>query len=220
MERRGVKPQELLAEPNYGWTECIKKGRDRDVEIVSPAQTPKGKLQGKFTLEDFELDIDGQTTQCAAGEQPNVISVAGVRLHVVFARTACEGCPHNGRCPASAVGRGAARYQYTHDRVHLRQRRIAERRDDFRDRYRWRRGRQSNYVAIQIPDGNGSTTNSRYGQRLVYGNAPRTRAEYTTRRRLPIGSWVRQAVCADGRALMRQQNAWMCSVAYRADRLL
>lgn len=42
--QRGVKPQELLADSHYGSTECIEKGRDRDVEIVSPAQTPKGNL--------------------------------------------------------------------------------------------------------------------------------------------------------------------------------
>ena len=58
-EQRGVLPEEL-ADSHYGSTECIEKGHDRDAEIVSPAQTPKGKSQGKSTLEDLELDIDGR----------------------------------------------------------------------------------------------------------------------------------------------------------------
>ncbi len=66
-EQRGIKPQEILADSHYGSTECIENGPDRDVEIVSPAQTPKGKLQGKFTLEDFEVDDDGRITCCPTG---------------------------------------------------------------------------------------------------------------------------------------------------------
>lgn len=139
-EQRGIKPQELLADSHYGSTECISKGRDHDVEIISPAQTPKGKLQGKFTLEDFEIDEDGRITNCPAGQQPAETSVAGIRLQVVFATETCQRCPHKDRCPASSVGRGSSRYQYTHDRVVLRRRRLKERGEEFRDRYRWRAG--------------------------------------------------------------------------------
>ena len=139
-EQRGIKPREVLADSHYGSTECIKTGRDRDVVIISPAQTPKGKLQGRFTLEDFEVDDDGRVTRCPVGEEPVETSVAGVRLQVVFSKSACENCPHKHRCPASAVGRRSVRYQYTHDRVRLRKRRLRERDDEFRDRYRWRAG--------------------------------------------------------------------------------
>ncbi len=139
-DQRSIKPKELLADSHYGSTECIEHGRERDVEIISPAQTPKGRLQGKFTLEDFELADDGRVTRCPAGHPPAETSVAGIRLQVVFATATCEDCPHKERCPASSVGRGSARYQYTHDRVHLRERRLSERGDEFRERYRWRAG--------------------------------------------------------------------------------
>jgi hypothetical protein len=59
VDRRGLKPNELLADSHYGSTECLAKGRKRHVEIVSPAMTAKGKRQGKLTLEDFELDDQG-----------------------------------------------------------------------------------------------------------------------------------------------------------------
>ncbi len=139
-DQRGIKPKELLADSHYGSTECIEQGREREVEVISPAQTPKGKLQGKFTLEDFEVAEDGRVTRCPAGHRPAETSVAGIRLQVVFATATCETCPHQERCPASSVGRGSARYQYTHDRVHLRKRRLSEQGDVFRDRYRWRAG--------------------------------------------------------------------------------
>ncbi|EAQ77154.1 transposase [Blastopirellula marina] len=139
-EQRGVKPKELLADSHYGSTECLEKGRARDVEIVSPAQTPKGKLQGKLTLEDFELAEDGRITRCPHGQEPKETSVAGIRLQVVFTLESCATCPHRERCPASSVGRSSARYQYTHDRVHLWRRRQKERGKEFRDRYRWRAG--------------------------------------------------------------------------------
>jgi hypothetical protein len=139
-DQRGIKPKELLADSHYGSTECIEHGRERDVKIISPAQTPKGKLQGKFTLEDFELAEDGRVTRCPAGHQPAETSVADIRLQVAFATATCEACPHKDRCPASSVGRASVRYQYTHDRVQLRERRLSEQGDEFRDRYRWRAG--------------------------------------------------------------------------------
>ncbi|QDT32929.1 transposase [Thalassoglobus polymorphus] len=90
-EQRGIKPQTLLADSHYGSTECIENGCERDVEIVSPAQTPKGKLQGKFTLEDFEVDEEGCITCCPTGQQPSETSVSGVRLQVIFSKETCEG---------------------------------------------------------------------------------------------------------------------------------
>ncbi len=78
--------------------------------------------------------------RCPAGHRPAKTSVAGIRLQVVFATATCETCPHQERCPASSVGRGLARYQYTHGRVHLRSRRLSEQGDVFRDSYRWLAG--------------------------------------------------------------------------------
>ena len=139
-DQRGIKPTELLADSHYGSTECIEKGQEQNVEVVSPAMTAKGTLQGRFTLEDLELQEDGRVERCPAGKQPVETSVAGVRLQVIFATETCVNCPHKDRCPASAVGRGSIRYQYTHDRVRQRYRRLADRSKEFRDRYRWRAG--------------------------------------------------------------------------------
>ena len=137
---RGVKPETLLADSHYGSSECLEKGHERGVEIVAPAQTPKGKLQGKFTLEDFELDRSGRVTRCPSGVMPASTSMSAEKIQVVFPADACAKCSLLSRCPAAAIGRNSQRWQYTPDRVKKRARRLAERNDQFRNQYRWRAG--------------------------------------------------------------------------------
>ena len=64
--------------------ECLAEGKRRGVEIISPAQTPRGKLQGKLTLEDFDLDDEGRILRCPAGQEPVETSIADARLQVLF----------------------------------------------------------------------------------------------------------------------------------------
>jgi hypothetical protein len=139
-DRRDLKPNELLADSHYGSTECLAKGRKRHVEIVSPAMTAKGKRQGKLTLEDFELDDQGRVVRCPTGHAPAETSVADVRIQVLFDSAVCQACPRRNDCPAAAVGRNESRWQYTHDRVTQRARRLQDASGEFRDRYRWRAG--------------------------------------------------------------------------------
>lgn len=139
-KERGVKPNELLADSHYGSNESLKRGEAYGVEIVSPSMPAKGKKQGKLTLEDFELDDEGRVLRCPQGHEPRDTNVAPVRLQVLFNSSDCEACVHRDRCPASAVGRKEPRYQYTHDRVRQRQRRLQDASDSFRGRYRWRAG--------------------------------------------------------------------------------
>ncbi len=139
-DTRHIKPQELLADSHYGSTECLAHGDERCVEIVAPAMTAKGTKQGRLTLEDFELNDDGRVLSCPAGQPPVETSIAEARLQVLFDPVVCGACPHKARCPAAAVGRPSQRYQYTHDRVRHRARRLHDLSDAFRDRYRWRAG--------------------------------------------------------------------------------
>ncbi len=139
-EKRGVKPKTLLADSHYGSKECLKKGRRRDVEIISPAMTAKGKLQGRLTLEDFELDDQGCVQRCPAGEEPVKTSVSSKRIQVTFEPEVCGSCRFFEKCPATGAGRGAHRWQYIPDRVQQRERRWHNATNAFRDRYRWRAG--------------------------------------------------------------------------------
>jgi hypothetical protein len=121
-KQRGVKPDSLLADSHYGSNECLKKGQERGVEVVSPSMPPKGKRQGKLTLEDFEVDSEGRVVHCPMGCAPRETRVADVRIQVLFDPACCASCPRQGDCPAAAVGRREQRWQYTHDRVKQRAR--------------------------------------------------------------------------------------------------
>jgi hypothetical protein len=137
---RGVKPEELLADSHYGSNESLDKGRQHGVKIIAPSMTAKGEQQGKLTLEDFELAADRRVLQCPQGHAPIETSIADVRLQVLFAKSDCAACAHQYRCPLSAVGRSTTRYQYTHDRMRQRRRRLSDTTDEFHARYRWRAG--------------------------------------------------------------------------------
>ena len=78
--------------------------------------------------------------RCAAGAQPVETSVADVRIQVLFDTRVCDACPRKRECPAAAVGRRDRRWQYNHDRVHQRERRLKDASEEFRGQYRWRAG--------------------------------------------------------------------------------
>ena len=139
-EDRSVKPTELLADTHYGSTEALANARQQGVTIIAPAMTAKGKLKGKLTLEDFTLDEEGRVTCCPEGHAPLESSIANIRLQVLFDEAVCNVCPNKSRCMVTASGRSFPRYQYTHDRVHQRKRRLNEKTETFRNRYRWRAG--------------------------------------------------------------------------------
>jgi hypothetical protein len=138
--QRGIPPEELLADSHYGSNDCLDLGRQHNVEIISPSMPAKGSRQGKLTLEDFELDDEGRVQRCPTGQAPLETSIADVRLQVLFDPEVCAACPRRNDCPAAAVGRRERRWQYTHDRVRQRARRLDDASDTFRKHYRWRAG--------------------------------------------------------------------------------
>ena len=191
-DKRGLKPKELLADSHYGSNECLTNGRERGVEIISPAMTAKGKLQGKLTLEDFELDSEGRVLRCPAGKEPLETSVADVRIQVLFDPVGCEGCPHRDNCPAAAVGRSERRWQYNHDRVKQRARRVS-RVLPLAGRHR------GNAVSLQAPNGHGSAASSRPGEGDLHGDATRAGVQYSSRGSRSGGTQVSWKSCRDVR---------------------
>lgn len=140
VSERGIKPEALLGDTHYGSEDSLKKGIDHDVEVIAPATPAKGKQQDRLTLEDFELDEEGRVLRCPEGHEPIEARVASIRLQVLFDAETCQGCPHRERCCASTETRKQPRYQYTHDRVRLRRRRLYNATDGFHEQYRWRAG--------------------------------------------------------------------------------
>ena len=136
---RGVGPESLLGDTHYGSNEVIEKAKNRGVEVIAPSMSAKGKQQGLLTLEDFALDEQGRMLQCPQGHAPVSTHVSSCRLQATFDRSICSGCALRKQCPATA-SRKHLRWQYTHERVRQRARRLEEQTSGFRDRYRWRAG--------------------------------------------------------------------------------
>ncbi len=135
-EERDVAPRLLLADTHYGSKECVQEAISQDVELLSPVMTAKGKKQKKLTLEDFDLDESGRMRCCPQGHQPETTSVGKDRFQVCFDQAVCAGCAVGGRCPAFA----GTRFQYTHERVRTRTKRLVQIQPHFRERYRMRSG--------------------------------------------------------------------------------
>jgi hypothetical protein len=137
---RGLGPDVVLADSHYGSDDNLGMASGRGVEVVSPAMPAKGSKQEKLTLERFELDEGGRITRCPQGHAPVMTSGGEEKLQALFDVATCAACPLHRSCCASAVGRKEPRYQYTRERARHRERRLRDRSDEFRGRYRWRAG--------------------------------------------------------------------------------
>jgi hypothetical protein len=139
-EVRGIKPEVVLVDSHYGSNDNLAKASTQGVDLVSPSMPAKGSKQEKLTLEHFELDEQGLVIRCPQGHAPVMTSIGLEKLQVLFDAATCAACPLHQSCCASAVDRNQPRYQYTHDRVSQRARRLHDQTDEFRGRYRWRSG--------------------------------------------------------------------------------
>ena len=142
VSQRQAQPDQVLADAHYGSNENVALASQRDMKLISPAMTAKGAKRDQLTLEDFELDAQGLTTSCPAGHAPISATVGKHRLQARFDPAICRACPLRDQCPTCAAeirGEGR-RLRYTQQRVQQRQRRLNERSDEFKQRYRWRAG--------------------------------------------------------------------------------
>ena len=136
---RGCGPEELSADSAYGSDENVEEAKKKGVEVVAPTLGAPSKE--KLTLEDFELDEEtGEVKSCPERFIPIETKRTKTGNHVAsFDLDTCRGCPKRDGC---AVGfeKGAARLRYTEKQLRLARRRVHERTEEFRDKYRWRAG--------------------------------------------------------------------------------
>lgn len=140
--RRAVEPQQLLADSHCGSNELVRKMAEQGVTLISPAMSAKGSKQGQFTLEQFELDNQGLIIHCPAGHQPLTTSLGREKLQARFDAATCQGCRLLAACPVrKSLERGESpRWQYTRQRLAMRQRRLEDQAESFKKLYRWRAG--------------------------------------------------------------------------------
>jgi len=142
VEARDMKPSVVLGDSHYGSIDKLAGASEQKIELLSPAMPPKGRKQNRLTLEQFDLDERGAVCCCPAGETPISCSVNRTRFEVQFNQEQCSVCELREQCPvcSTAWKSEKLRWQYTHERVRQRARRLAQQTEAFKKRYRWRAG--------------------------------------------------------------------------------
>ena len=136
VEKRGLKPKELSADTLYGSDDNREQAKQHDVELIAPSM---GQSQGEgLSLEDFRFSEKGQIAACPQGNAPAKVRKKK-RASIGFDMKHCESCRHRPGCP---VKKGKKYYylRFTDKEMRLAKRRIYERSEQFKDRYRWRAG--------------------------------------------------------------------------------
>jgi transposase len=139
VEKRGLKPKELLVDSLYGSDKNCLKAKAKGVELVSPVKN--GGKGGRNRLDDFKLSDSGEITDCPCGNKP-ILQKKKKRYSVAFACETCSNCPDVGVCIA-VKGKKYYYVRYVDKDLRLAKRRINEKSDEFKERYRWRSGSEA-----------------------------------------------------------------------------
>jgi hypothetical protein len=96
--------------------------------------------EGPIALTDFGFSDDGSMNSCPMGQKAETErNKKGNGFDAHFDREACEACPCKGNCPV-VIGKKKARLSYTDKELRAARRRLYEKTQEFKDRYRYRSG--------------------------------------------------------------------------------
>lgn len=149
LAERNIRPNEILADTNYGSTENVIKCEKRGTELVAPVPGPKvdeapaANGEGSITKADFDIDPKGErTTRCPSGREATSEKrdPETGKVRVCFDGKACEGCPHADSCPAKPLRDGRRVLRTTVHAAVLARRRRYEKTKAFKKRYAMRAG--------------------------------------------------------------------------------
>ncbi len=135
-EERNLKPTELCADSLYGSDENNERAKQHGVELVAPTMGP-GEGDD-LSLADFQFSKKGEIIACPEGNAPGKVKKRK-RVSIGFDIKDCENCPNLSKCPVKE-GKKYYYLRFTDKEMRLAKRRIYERSDQFKDRYRWRAG--------------------------------------------------------------------------------
>jgi hypothetical protein len=136
LEKIDAKPDELLADSGYGSDDNMRNMAEKGIELIAPTT---GKDSKKVGLEECELDDENRILRCPCGKRPLQKRYANGKGRAVFAGDACANCPMLKRCSASKQGRNYV-IVYDAKSLRLRERRLYEKTEEFREKYRLRSG--------------------------------------------------------------------------------
>jgi len=141
-EKRGLKPDMVLADTLYGSDENAQKAKGAGVQLVAPVKDGhNGSPRSGLRLCDFTFDDNGRVAGCPAGRCPENVRYKKKtrRFTAHFDRDHCRSCPHVDACPIKP-GKKYYYLWYSEKNYRLSRRRQFEASDEFVDLYRWRAG--------------------------------------------------------------------------------
>ena len=115
-EGLNVEELEVVADGGYYGCEAIKTCEDENITVYVPVRESKdAELRGVFPLTRFEYDEERDLYKCPAGAELKPVS-RGVKKaryskeFLIYASSACRGCPLRCQCTRSKYGRKIKRW--------------------------------------------------------------------------------------------------------------
>ena len=141
-EKRGLKPDMVLADTLYGSDDNAQNAKGAGVDLVAPVKDGhNGSPSSGMRLCDFTFDDSGRVVRCPAGRCPENVRYKKKtkRFTARFDQEHCRSCPHVDACPIKP-GKKYYYLWYSEKNYRLSRRRQFEASDEFVDLYRWRSG--------------------------------------------------------------------------------
>lgn len=137
-DKRDLKPKELGADAAYGGDENVEQAREQDVEVTSPLKG-RPKEGDQVELADHKFNQNNELVECVEGKQPVKQKSNGTRHSIAMEKEVCDNCDKQDIC---SIGDGVKYYYFRYSDKDLRVsiRRVYEKTEDFKDRYRYRAG--------------------------------------------------------------------------------
>lgn len=98
-----VQPVEVYGDASYGTADLVEKLEASGVEANTKVQTPSG-VGGKFSQDEFRIDLDAGTVQCPAGQLVQLRLSEDGSGQAQFGEP-CKTCPLRSKCTDSKKGR-------------------------------------------------------------------------------------------------------------------
>ena len=161
LNAKGCKPEEVLADTNYGRGQNIVDAAERKVELVTPAcgAAPQ-RTEGDVTRDDFVFSADGQQLEpCPEGHAPIEQGPSGpndTRRTARMDTAHCASCPRLAACPARFNERAETMtFTWSPAEGATAARRRTEQTPAFKTRYRMRSGIEATHSEYKGPYGGG-----------------------------------------------------------------
>lgn len=137
-----AEPTHVYGDASYGTADLVEKLESAGVEVNTKVQPPSAR-EGKFSQDDFRIDLDAGTVQCPAGQLVKLRLSKDGSGEAQFGAL-CNDCPLRAKCTESKSGRTV----YVHPKHRVLDRSRKRQRDpNWKARYRATRPKVERKIA-------------------------------------------------------------------------